>query len=81
MVTQVFQIAYCFPFSEDVTTNVCQDFWCTVKHNHPSLLNEVRIHLQLQVIDCMKNFGQPSSFTTERYVDLVPAVSELWQLH
>ncbi len=66
---QVFQIAYCMPFSEDMSTEyqtTCEEFLKIVKSNDPSLLNKVKIHLLLHLVDCMKEFGPSSSFNTER---------------
>jgi len=67
--SKVFRVAYVLPFSVDKVEeyrSVCQDFVDTVKDCQPELLQKVKIHLLLHLVDNMLDFGPCSSFNTER---------------
>ena len=67
--TQVFRIVYCLPFRESAKLEwqeICQDFVDAARQICPELLQKVKVHLLLHLVDCMVDFGPCSAFNTER---------------
>ena len=62
---QVFRVAYCLPFSVDkvpVYKGICKGFADAVKDCQPEVLQKVKIHMLLHLVDNMLDFGQCLAF-------------------
>lgn len=69
-IKQVFQIAYCKPFTSDdfsMITATGENFIQSVNEYRSALLNRVKFHLLLHLPQNILDFGSTSSFNTERY--------------
>ena len=70
MYMQVFKIVYCLPFrecDEMEYKEICKQFVDTARQFQPELLQKVKVHLLLHLVDCMLDFGPCSVCNTERY--------------
>ena len=54
--------------------DICQDYVDTSRKYMPEYSKRLKNHLLLHLIDSMINFGPTSSFSTERYNNILLAV-------
>ena len=70
MYIQIFRIVYCLPFRESDEMEykeICKQFVDIARQFQPELLQKVKVHLLLHLVDCMLDFGPCSVYNTERY--------------
>ena len=63
-------IAYCLqlvPADMDAHRETCKAFVECTKLYMPDYAHRLKVHLLLHLVDCIIEFGPPSSFNTERF--------------
>lgn len=67
---QIFHMAYSGSFQTELTDGykeTCHSFVEGIKECYPALLQKLKVHLLLHLVDCMVQYGPAVCFNTERY--------------
>ena len=65
----VFRLTYCLPHNEQdesISHQICLDFLQVVKECHLELLQKLKTHLLVHLVESMPAYGPTAVFNTER---------------